>query len=187
MYKSNEKQIMLPDDFFLPFGGKLNKENRWVKLAQIIPWWEYEEEYGKNFKPSKKGQIALSVRIALGTLIIKNTLRLSDEETVRQISENCYMQYFLGFPQFIEGAPFAESMVTYFRKRFRGQVINKLNEQIAMEGIEKEKNKHNDKDDDDNNSGGRMRIPDYPDGNSGGIRTLNRRHPDTLSINLILH
>ena len=23
-----------------------------------------------------------------------------------------------------------------------------------------------------------MRIPDYPDGNSGGIRTLNRRHPD---------
>ena len=32
-----------------------------------------------------------------------------------------------------------------------------------------------------------MRIPDYPDGNSGGIRTLNRRHPDTLSINLILH
>lgn len=32
-----------------------------------------------------------------------------------------------------------------------------------------------------------VRIPDYPDGNSGGIRTLNRRHPDTLSINLILH
>jgi len=32
-----------------------------------------------------------------------------------------------------------------------------------------------------------LRIPDYPDGNSGGIRTLNRRHPDTLSINLILH
>jgi ABC-2 type transport system ATP-binding protein len=34
---------------------------------------------------------------------------------------------------------------------------------------------------------GYLRIPDYPDGNSGGIRTLNRRHPDTLSINLILH
>lgn len=34
---------------------------------------------------------------------------------------------------------------------------------------------------------GKVRIPDYPDGNSGGIRTLNRRHPDTLSINLILH
>jgi len=34
---------------------------------------------------------------------------------------------------------------------------------------------------------GLVRIPDYPDGNSGGIRTLNRRHPDTLSINLILH
>lgn len=154
MYKSNEKQIMLPDDFFLPFGGKLNKENRWVKLAQIIPWWEYEEEYGNNFKPTKKGQVALSVRIALGTLIIKSTLGLSDEETVRQIAENCYIQYFLGFPQFIEDAPFAESMVTYFRKRFKGKVINQINEQIAMAGVRKEESKNKDKDDHDNNNSG---------------------------------
>ncbi|EJL45585.1 MULTISPECIES: hypothetical protein [Brevibacillus] len=33
-----ENQLLLPDDFFLPFGGKLNKENRWVKLAQLVPW-----------------------------------------------------------------------------------------------------------------------------------------------------
>jgi hypothetical protein len=145
---------MLPDDFFLPFGGKLNKENRWVRLAQMIPWWEYEDEYGSNFKPSRKGQVALTVRIALGTLIIKNLLNLSDKETVRQISENCYIQYFLGFPQFIEGAPFAESMVTYFRKRFKGKVIDKLNEQIAMGGIQRENDKSKDKDDGDSNSGG---------------------------------
>jgi allantoicase len=25
-----------------------------------------------------------------------------------------------------------------------------------------------------------VRIPAYPDGNSGSIRTLNRKHPDTL-------
>ena len=63
------------------------------------------------------------------------------------------MQYFLGFPQFIGGAPFAESMVTYFRKRFKGKVIDTLNEQIAMEEIKKEKDK-NDKDDHDSNSCG---------------------------------
>jgi len=33
-----ENQLLLPDDFFLPLGGKLNKENRWVKLAQLVPW-----------------------------------------------------------------------------------------------------------------------------------------------------
>ena len=27
-----------------------------------------------------------------------------------------------------------------------------------------------------------MRIPDYPDGYSEGIRTVNRKHPDTLSM-----
>lgn len=30
--------MILPEDFFLSFGGTLNKEDRWVKLAQIIPW-----------------------------------------------------------------------------------------------------------------------------------------------------
>jgi transposase, IS5 family len=44
MYKSNEKQIMIPDDFFLPFEGKLDKENRWVKLAALIPWWDFEDK-----------------------------------------------------------------------------------------------------------------------------------------------
>ena len=29
-------------------------------------------------------------------------------------------------------------------------------------------------------------IPAYPDGDSGGIRTVNRKHPDTLSCNLIV-
>ena len=31
-----------------------------------------------------------------------------------------------------------------------------------------------------------VRIPAHPDGNSGGIRTVNREHPDTLSMVLIL-
>ena len=65
MYKSNENQIMIPDDFFLPFGGKLDKENRWVKLAALIPWWAFEDKYRENFKPSNVGEQAFSVRIAL--------------------------------------------------------------------------------------------------------------------------
>jgi transposase, IS5 family len=112
MYKSNEKQIMIPDDFFLPFGGKLDKENRWVKLAELIPWWAFEDKYRENFKPSNVGEQAFSVRIALGTLIIKTKLGISDEETVHQIAENLYLQYFIGFPCFKEGLPFADSLIT---------------------------------------------------------------------------
>ena len=25
-------------DFYLPFGGQLCAENRWVKLAALVPW-----------------------------------------------------------------------------------------------------------------------------------------------------
>ncbi len=144
MYKNDEKQIMIPDDFFLPFGGKLNKENRWVKLANIIPWWEFEDKYKENFKPSCTGEKAFSVRAALGTLIIKTKLGISDEETVNQIAENPYLQYFLGFPKFKEELPFASSLITHFRKRFSADILNEVNEKIALA------DKTDKKDDNDN-------------------------------------
>lgn len=82
VYKMTENQLILPDDFFLPFGGKLNKNNRWVKLANLIPWWKVEEKYAEHFKKTCKGQKAVSVRVALGSLIIQQRLGLSDRETV---------------------------------------------------------------------------------------------------------
>lgn len=133
-YKTNERQIMLPEDFLLPFSGKLNKENRWVKLAAMIPWWKFEDKYRKNFKNSFYGQGAFSVRVALGTLIIKTRLGLSDEETINQIAENCYMQYFLGYPKFKEGAPFVSSLITHFRKRFNADILKEVNDMII--GVE---------------------------------------------------
>jgi len=36
-------------DFYLPFGGKLDPENRWVKLAKLVSWHFLEEDYRTNF------------------------------------------------------------------------------------------------------------------------------------------
>jgi IS5 family transposase len=33
-----------------PLGGKLNQQNRWMQLAQLIPGWKVEEYYGEGFK-----------------------------------------------------------------------------------------------------------------------------------------
>src|SRR5699024_7660565 len=96
MYQHNENQLVMPEDFFLPFGGKLNKNNRWVTLASLIPWGKVEEKYAESFKSTFQGQKAVSVRMALGSLIIKERLNLSDRETLRQITENPYLQYFIG-------------------------------------------------------------------------------------------
>lgn len=37
------------DEFYLPFGDGLDANNRWVKIARIIPWDFIEEQYAKNF------------------------------------------------------------------------------------------------------------------------------------------
>lgn len=44
-----ENQLIMPGDFFLPFGGKLDEENRWVQLARLVPWAEAEKKYGQYF------------------------------------------------------------------------------------------------------------------------------------------
>ena len=80
------------EDFYLPFGGKLRSDNRWVKLAKLIPWDEIEEQYAEHFTDSGMGAPAKAARIALGALIIQEKLGLTDEETVAQIQENPYLR-----------------------------------------------------------------------------------------------
>ena len=96
MYRHNQNQLEF-EDFVLPFNGKLRSQNRWVKLAKFIPWHEFEAAYSQAASKSSTGPPAKSVRVALGALIIKERLGTSDEETVEQLRENPYLQYFLGY------------------------------------------------------------------------------------------
>jgi len=134
MYRHNEKQLKF-EDFHLPFGGHLFSENRWIKLSKIIPWDEIEELYASQFAGSGMGAPALSVRMALGALIIKERLRTSDEETVEQIQENPYLQFFLGLKEFSFDQPFHPSMFVHFRKRFPEDILRQVNELIAQKAM----------------------------------------------------
>lgn len=150
MYKHNERQMNLLNDFFLPFDGKLDPNNRWCQLAAIIPWDKVEDRYAKNFKLGD-GQRAFSVRVALGALIIQNRKSLTDRNVVEEISENPYMQFFLGFPGFTSKKPFDHSMMVHFRKRLGKDIINEINEMIAK--ADAIKSKADDYDDNDTNKG----------------------------------
>lgn len=154
MYRHNQRQLQF-EDFYLPFGGKLRSDNRWVRLAKFIPWEEFEPAYAKTLISQDKGPPAMSVRVALGTLIIKERLGTSDEETVEQISENPYLQYFLGFESFKLKPPFDPSMLVHFRKRLSMDIVCKINEQINQKAFEQTKAQSDPSDDDDDqcNSG----------------------------------
>lgn len=130
MYRQTEYLSSEPRSFEFPCGGKLSAENRWVLMAEIIPWSEFEGEYAKNFS-QKMGAPALPFRMALGALIIKEKLRISDEETVEQIRENPYLQYFIGLTKYQEEAPFDASMMVHFRKRIKLNEVNKINKKMV--------------------------------------------------------
>jgi IS5 family transposase len=133
MYRKSE-QLPLTD-FILPFGGKLDPDNRWVQLAQLIPWSTIEGKYAALF-PAKTGNVAKPGRIALGALIIKEKSQISDEETVEQIKENPYLQYFIGLHEFQNKAPFDPSLMTYFRKRLGLESILEVIEQTSEPKLE---------------------------------------------------
>jgi len=159
MYKLGDMNQQRLAQFHLSFGGKLKRTNRWITLSEIIPWEDFEKEYSLNFSKTR-GAPSLSFRIALGSLIIKERLNLSDVETVEQIEENPYMQYFLGFEGFISERPFDSSSLTHFRKRISPELISKMNEKIIEAQLFKTKEKEISKksDDDDQSNNGTMTI-----------------------------
>jgi transposase, IS5 family len=143
MYPHAENQL----EFFLPFGGTLNPDNRWVKLAELIPWADFEVKYSQSLEGSGDGPPAKPVRVALGALIIKERLGTSDRETVEQIRENPYLQYFLGFKEYDEDPPFHPTMFVHFRKRLTKDMIVEVNDAVALK--ETSGNSKGDSDDND--------------------------------------
>ena len=138
MYKPIDKLQHSFLDFNQPMGLKMNPQNRWIKMADLIPWDEFEAKYAEQF-PSGKGNVAKPLRMALGALIIQTKFQYSDRELVEQITENPYLQYFIGLPGYQEEAPFDASTLVLFRKRISAEMLMEANEYLLAR-----------KDDDDN-------------------------------------
>lgn len=48
MYRRGPRHQLSFEDFFLPFGGKLSGYTRWIKLAELIPWDDLEDDYATH-------------------------------------------------------------------------------------------------------------------------------------------
>ncbi|HLX92458.1 MAG TPA: transposase, partial [Puia sp.] len=96
------------EGFETTFSQKLSAKNRWVILAQIIPWDKLADVYYRKMR-SKLGPPTLDARMVIGAVIIKHLLNIDDREVVQQISENMYLQYFVGLSGFQKEPPFDAS------------------------------------------------------------------------------
>ena len=127
------------EGFDHPFDQELDPDNRWVVLAQLIPWDELARIYSRNLRNSS-GRKTVDIRMVIGAMIIKHRLKLSDRDTVDEIAENIYVQYFCGLPSFQTGRPFDPSLFVDIRKRMGDEVFDGFND-IIIECTEKLKPK----------------------------------------------
>jgi len=201
----SENQSIQPEipDFYLPFGGKLDPENRWVKLAEVVPWNVVDSCYRIGDKAPNCngiGSPALTSRIAFGALIIKERLGCTDEETVEQIAENPYLQFFLGYTEMLQNQAFDASMMVHFRKRFKQQDYDQINLSLITATLptnsrETDPTENHSSDNDDENNppthGGKLLIDataapadiTYPT----DLKLLNQAREKTEDIIDILH
>lgn len=136
MYPKNQPSSISAENFILPNQIPLDENNRWVIIASLIPWTEFEGEYADIFN-EKLGAPAKPFRMALGALIIQQKLNITDRETVEQIQENPYLQYFIGLEKFTNKIPFNSSMMVHFRKRINSEILDKINQKIVLEELKK--------------------------------------------------
>lgn len=157
MYQEKDKDQLEFENFHIPFSGKLDKENRWVKLSGLIPWEEVEKLYRDNFSLTQ-GAPAKAARIAIGSLIIKERCGFTDEETVEQIKENPYLQYFIGLQEYTNDAPFDPSMMVHFRKRLSADKMEIINDMITGVKVKPENQSDDEDDSDDTNRSGKLIV-----------------------------
>jgi IS5 family transposase len=85
--------------------------------------------YADLFK-AKTGQVAKPLRLVLGALLIQIEYGYSDEETVSQIQENPYLQFFCGVGGYEDKPPLDSSLMVHFRKRLTPEILSKITEMV---------------------------------------------------------
>jgi len=144
MYKETKQTTIFSNPAAFA-GAHLDPGNRWVEVAQMVPWDSIERKYAANFKVKDNGRPALPARYALASHLVKEKYGLSDEETVEMIRENPYLQFLLGLEGFTSRRPFEASTMVWFRKRMTPEMIAEVNDYIIAA---------NRLDDDDDDGGG---------------------------------
>lgn len=120
-----------------PFQSELDRKNRWVVLAEIIPWDNLADVYSQKLNGSS-GRKSVNIRTVIGAIIIKHKLKLDDRGTIQMISENLYMQYFCGLESFTTKPVFDASLFVDIRKRMGGVEFDSFN-RIVIEKSEEMK------------------------------------------------
>jgi hypothetical protein len=136
MYRCQDRKTLDLFPRVEPFGGLLDPQNRWLQMAPLLPWDEYEREYLKLFQQGK-GRPGKDVRIAVGSLIIKHIEGFRDEEVAEHLQENVYMQYFCGVQVYEPKGLLERSSLSRIRRRIGVERLQRFESYLVAELVKR--------------------------------------------------
>ena len=118
--------------FRTPFEQSLWPDNRWVRMAQLVPWDDMAKVFFEHMSMDH-GRASVDLRIVLGALLVKHIEGISDEDTIVYIQENIYAQYFVGLPSFQVKPVFSPTLFVEIRKRLGKSGAEQLNDHLLRQ------------------------------------------------------
>jgi len=127
MQPKQQKESPQLDMFRKTLANMLSHQHELYRLAGLIDWGMFEQEFGKLY--SEEGRPGIPLRLMVGLTYLGHAFGISDDEVVRRWVENPYWQYFCGEQYFCHDLPIDPSSMTRWRKRIGedgAQLILKL-------------------------------------------------------------
>ena len=113
--------------FRTPFEQTLSPDNRWGRMAALVPWDDMAKVFFHHMSHSQ-GRASVDLRIVLGALLVKHIEGISDEDTIVYIQENIYAQHFVGLSSFQTEPVFIPSLFVEIRNRVGKAGVSALND-----------------------------------------------------------
>jgi IS5 family transposase len=129
MYRSERFNPTLFGKLF-HLGDKLAPGNRWLKLAEALPWEKLDADYGRYFSAGY-GRPAKDSRLVCGLLVVKRLKGLSDEDAVAEFMESPYIQAFCGQEYFSLEDVINPGILSERRKRLGAEFLALLDSELA--------------------------------------------------------
>ncbi|PIU17642.1 MAG: hypothetical protein COT18_12940 [Elusimicrobia bacterium CG08_land_8_20_14_0_20_59_10] len=129
MYRSEKFNPPLFGKLF-HLGGKLSGSNRWLKLAEALPWEKLDAAYGRYFSAGY-GRPAKDSRLICGLLAVKQLKGLSNEETAAEFRESPYIQAFCGQEYFALEDVINPGILSERRKRLGTEFLSLLDAELS--------------------------------------------------------
>ena len=106
--------------------GELDQHNRWLVLADKMPWAAIEREYNRLLHNKHHGTRNKPARMLVGALVVKHKLKVSDSEVIHLIQESPYLQCFIGLQEFTTRQPLSPRSLVAARKRMGEDFLRKV-------------------------------------------------------------